>query len=177
MSHQNHAFQNYFPQTPEGLTVRSRRNMLKAGLAGVAGLSLPDLLRARAEGASGGKPVSNRSVILLWMTGGPSQIDTWDPKPDRPWINRGPFAPISTALPGVTVCEHLPKQAAMLDRFTVIRSVDPKNSNHQPNQVMQGRGQCLPAMIDIGAESIPIGEDDSDSPAGMGEAMQQAMGG
>lgn len=137
MSHQNHAFQNYFPQTPEGLTVRSRRNMLKAGLAGVAGLSLPDLLRARAEGASGGRPVSNRSVILLWMTGGPSQIDTWDPKPDRPWMNRGPFAPVSTALPGVTICEHLPKQAEMLDQFTVIRSVDPKNSNHQPNQVMQ----------------------------------------
>ncbi len=111
--------------------------MLKAGLAGVAGLSLPDLLRARAEGASGGRPVSNRSVILLWMTGGPSQIDTWDPKPDRPWMNRGPFAPVSTALPGVTICEHLPKQAEMLDQFTVIRSVDPKNSNHQPNQVMQ----------------------------------------
>lgn len=137
MSHQNHAFTNYFPQTPEGVAVRSRRNLLKAGLAGMAGLSVPELLKARAGNADAGRSVSNRSVILLWMTGGPSQIDTWDPKPDRPWTNRGPFAPISTALPGVAICEHLPKQAAMLDQFTLIRSVDPKHSNHQPNQVMQ----------------------------------------
>ena len=71
------------------------------------------------------------------MTGGPSHIDTWDPKPDRPYQNRGPFNPISTALPGTIICEHLPKQAAMMDKFTIIRSVDPRKSSHQPNQVMQ----------------------------------------
>jgi hypothetical protein len=71
------------------------------------------------------------------MTGGPSHIDTWDPKPLRPLENRGPFGVISTKLPGVQICEHLPLQAAMLDRFTLIRSVDASRSNHEPNRVFQ----------------------------------------
>ena len=71
------------------------------------------------------------------MTGGPSHIDTWDMKPDRPSVNRGPFSPISTKLPGVQICEYLPKQAAMMDKFTLIRSVDCRFSNHEPNMVMQ----------------------------------------
>lgn len=137
MQHTSHAFTDYHPRDPEGLTVFSRRNMLKAGLAGLAGLSLPGLLKAREQATAAGRSMSPKSVILLWMAGGPSQIDTWDPKPDRPWINRGPFKPISTALPGTIICEHLPKQAAMLDRFTLIRSVDCRLSNHEPNQVMQ----------------------------------------
>jgi len=124
--------------TREGLVVSSRRNMVKASLAGLAGLSLPALLRSRAQAISTGtSSQNNKSIILLWMTGGPSQIDTWDPKPDRPLNNRGPFQAIKTKLPGVYVCEHLPKQAAMLDKFTVIRSVDAKFSNHEPNMVFQ----------------------------------------
>ena len=103
-------------------------------MAGIAGLSMPLLLQQQASGAN---HATGKSVILLWMTGGPSQIDTWDPKPDRPIMNRGPFAAIPTKLPGVFVCEHLPKQAAMLDRFTLIRSVDCRFSNHEPNMVMQ----------------------------------------
>jgi hypothetical protein len=71
------------------------------------------------------------------MTGGPSQIDTLDPKPDRPPENRGPFGVTQTKLPGVFVCEHLPKLAGRLDRFTIIRSVDCRHSNHEPNTVMQ----------------------------------------
>ena len=74
-----------------GLALPSRRNLLKAGLAGVAGLSLPGLMRAQAEAASVAK--RGKSLILLWMTGGPSHIDTWDPKPDRPIENRGPREP------------------------------------------------------------------------------------
>lgn len=71
------------------------------------------------------------------MAGGPSHIDTWDSKPDRPWINRGPFGVTQTKLPGVVISEHLPKQAAMLDKFTIIRSVDSRHSNHEPNMVFQ----------------------------------------
>jgi hypothetical protein len=112
--------------------------MLKAGLAGVAGLSLPSLLRARAEAAATGRAMrSGKSCILLWMAGGPSHIDTWDPKPDRPLVNRGPFDVIQTKLPGVLLCEHLPKQAALLDKFTIIRSVDARHSSHSPNVVFQ----------------------------------------
>jgi uncharacterized protein (DUF1501 family) len=128
-----HAFDSFNALEHEGLTVLSRRNLFKAGLAGVAGLTLPGLVRARESAGAPGR----RSVILLWMTGGPSQIDTWDPKPDRPLNNRGPFGVTRTRLPGVLVCEHLPKQAAMLDRFTLIRSVDADQSNHEPNQVFQ----------------------------------------
>ena len=137
-AHQQHSFQNFYGNEREGLTVTSRRGMLKAGLAGLAGLSLPELLRCRADAVeTGGKTAGAKSVILFWMSGGPSQIDSWDVKPDRPSVNRGPFGAISTKLPGVQICEHLPKQAAMLDKFTLIRSVDARGSNHNPNRVFQ----------------------------------------
>jgi hypothetical protein len=133
-----HAFASWHPREPEGLVLASRRNLLKAGLLGVAGLTVPALLRSRAEAAAAGKSTkTGKSVILLWMAGGPSHIDTWDPKPDRPIENRGPFGITSTKLPGVVISEHLPKQAGMLDRFTIIRSVDARRSNHEPNKVMQ----------------------------------------
>jgi hypothetical protein len=118
----------------EGLVLATRRNFLKAGVAGMAGLTLPTLLHARANDP---KRATGKSVILLWMAGGPSHIDTWDPKPDRPLQNRGPFGVTHTKLPGVFISEHLPKQAAMLDRFTLIRSVDARGSNHEPNTVFQ----------------------------------------
>ena len=130
-----HGFTFLNGRAREGLTVVSRRSMLKASLAGFAGLSFPALLRARAEGKSGAG--RDKAVILLWMTGGPSHIDTWDVKPGMPSEIRGPFKDIPTRLPGVHVCEFLPKQAAMLDRFTLIRSVDCRESNHEPDHVMQ----------------------------------------
>ena len=143
-----HAFQCLNAEVREGLVLSSRRNFLKAGLAGLAGLTLPDLLRARAEAAEEGRSAPNgKSVILLWMAGGPSHIDTWDPKPDRPLQNRGPFATIPTRLPGVRICENLPRQAAMLERFTLIRSVDATHSNHEPNMVFQtGNTEAAPRV-------------------------------
>ena len=140
MHQHSHAFDMMNPHGRDGLLVASRRNVLKASLAGLCGLSLPDVLRHRAlasvtKGSDRGS--GNKAVILLWMTGGPSQIDTWDPKPDRPLQNRGPFGVIQTRLPGVLFCEHLPKMASMLDRCTIIRSVDARHSNHEPNRVFQ----------------------------------------
>ncbi len=133
-----HAFGFLNARDREGLVFAGRRGMLKAGLAGMAGLTLPRLLEARAASSAGkGSAPNGKSVILLWMAGGPSHIDTWDVKPDRPYENRGPFSAIATRLPGVLICEHLPKQAALLDRFTLIRSVDARFSNHEPNQVFQ----------------------------------------
>jgi uncharacterized protein (DUF1501 family) len=129
-----HAFGGFDPFASEGLSLVSRRNLLKVGFSGLAGLTLPKLLHAREKNP---RISSRKSVILLWMTGGPSHIDTLDPKPDRPLENRGPFGTIATRLPGVRICEHLPKLAAMLDRFTVIRSVDCRHSNHEPNTVFQ----------------------------------------
>lgn len=136
--HGGHAFAGFQGRTREGLYLDSRRSMLKAGMAGMAGLSLPLLLQnQQAAAAAGQRSSTGKSVILLWMAGGPSQIDTWDSKPERPWINRGPFGVTRTKLPGVVICEHLPRQAAMLDRFTIIRSVDARHSNHEPNMVFQ----------------------------------------
>ncbi len=151
----SHAFGGLNARSHEGLVVASRRNMLKAGLAGMAGLSFADVLRARAAETSPLRSKSNSAVILLWMTGGPSQIDTWDPKPNRPLENRGPFGVISTKLPGVQVCEHLPKQAAMLDKFTLIRSVDCKFSNHEPNSVMQTANLLAEPRVNPEAEKYP----------------------
>lgn len=132
--------------------------MIKAALGGLAGLSAADVLRARASAADPGKAAAHKSVILLWMPGGPSQIDTWDPKPNRPLENRGPFAPITTALPGVALCEHLPRQAAMLDKFTIIRSVDCAGSDHSPSAVMQtGNRQARPLSNPRGSLYPSIG--------------------
>src|SRR5262245_49949633 len=107
-----HAFTHFNALERDGLTLLSRRNLLKAGLMGFAGLSVLGLLRHRAQAAAESKSVGGpKSVILLWMAGGPSHIDTWDPKPERPLQNRGPFSAVSTKLPGTVICEHLPKQA------------------------------------------------------------------
>jgi uncharacterized protein (DUF1501 family) len=150
-----HAFVSLRGREREGLVVASRRGMLKASVAGLAGLSVPALLKQRSFAADAGKPLSRKSVILLWMAGGPSHIDTWDPKPDRPLENRGPFGVLRTKLPGVLLCEHLPKQAAMLDRFTLVRSVDCRFSNHEPNTVMQTANRAAEPRENREAELYP----------------------
>ena len=129
-----HAFTFMNPRVRDGVVVHSRRSVLKTSLAGFGALTLPSLAKLRAEGKT---KSGNKAVILVWMTGGPSHIDTWDPKPDTPREIRGPFKTIATKLPGVRICEYLPKQAAILDKFTIIRSVDCRFSNHEPNMVMQ----------------------------------------
>ena len=135
-----------------------RRRIIQAALSGIAGLSAADLLRMQANAAEPARPAGRKSMILLWMAGGPSQIDTWDPKPNRPLENRGPFATIDSAIPGVGICEHLPKQAAMLDKFTLIRSVDCAGSDHSPSVVMQtGNRQARPSTNQRGSIYPAIG--------------------
>src|SRR5438445_5519564 len=101
------------PALSDLIRVGSRRWFLQTGLAGLAGLSLPGLLRCRAQGAASGD-ADRKAVILIWLSGGPSHLDTWDPKPDAPGEVRGPFGSIATKVPGVRVCEHLPLQAGMM---------------------------------------------------------------
>jgi uncharacterized protein (DUF1501 family) len=104
----------------------SRRGFLQAGMLGTvgAGLSLSGLLRVEARAAEAGK-VTNRtkSVIILWMRGGPAQHETWDPKPDAPVEYRGEFSPIRTNVPGILINEYLPLSARMMDKFSIIRSM------------------------------------------------------
>src|SRR5262245_54790173 len=88
------------PPPADLIRVGSRRWFLQTGLAGMAGLTLPGLLRCRAPGAT---PAGSdrKAVILIWLSGGPSHLDTWDPKPDAPDEVRGPFGSIPTRVPGV----------------------------------------------------------------------------
>src|SRR5256885_380261 len=109
-----HAGALFQPPASDLIRVGSRRWFLQAGLAGLAGLSFPGLLRCRAHGAARGA-ASRKAVILIWLSGGPSHLDTWDPKPDAPLEVRGPFRSIATRVPGVRVCEHLPLQADIVD--------------------------------------------------------------
>lgn len=124
------------PFSRDLVTVESRRWFLQTGLAGLGGLTLPRLLQAReASGATGRSP---KSVILFWLSGGPSHIDMWDPKPSAPSEIRGPYGSISTAVPGVRLCEHLPLQASILDKLSILRAVDCKTSNHTPITMQAG---------------------------------------
>jgi len=103
-------------------------------LAGFGGLSLPALLRAN----DAAKASDRKAVILFWLSGGPSHLDMWDPKPEAPREIRGPFSSIESCVPGIRVCEHLPKQASIMDKLTIIRSVDCKASNHTPITMQAG---------------------------------------
>src|SRR5438552_3076146 len=105
-----------------------RRAFLQAGASTVLGLSLVDLLRLRAVG----KPAngSARSVLLLWLWGGPAHLDTWDPKPNAPQEFRGPFAPIATRVPGFRICELFPEVARLTDRLAVVRSLHTWSNDH-----------------------------------------------
>jgi hypothetical protein len=108
----------------------SRRDFLKIGALGWGGLTLADALRARAAAAGRTGPASDRSVILIWLDGGPPQHETYDPKPDAPEEFRGPLRPISTVLPGVQVSELLPRHAQLLDKVSIIRSLHHDNGDH-----------------------------------------------
>jgi hypothetical protein len=108
----------------------SRRAVLKIGGLGVAGLSLPGLLAA--EERLHQRRATARSVILLFQFGGPSHLDTFDPKPSAPREIRGEFATIKTRVPGIHVSEHLPRLARLADTFALVRSVHHTRSSHNP---------------------------------------------
>jgi len=107
----------------------SRRDFLRIGMSGIGSLSAASLLRGRAEAAAagGGK---DTSVILLWLDGGASQHDTYDPKPDAPAEYRGIWGPARTNVPGVFISELFPLQAKIADKFSIIRSMHHDSGDH-----------------------------------------------
>ncbi len=118
----------------------SRRNFLKIGAFG-AGLTLADMLRAKAQASNAparqGTPTSPKSAIMIYLPGGPSHMDMYDLKPDAPSEYRGEFRPIQTNVPGVQICEHMPRQARMWDKLSVIRSIVSVDE-HSDSLVMTG---------------------------------------
>ena len=107
-----------------------RREFLHVGGLGVLGLGLTDLLRLRASAAQGSTNRRSPACILIWLDGGPSHLETFDPKPDAPAEVRGPFGTIPTVVPGLHVAEYLPRTAAIADRLAVIRSMTSPLGEH-----------------------------------------------
>lgn len=115
----------------------SRRHFLRTGGLFVGGPLLADVLGARRTSAGSGQSLEGTSVIFVTLGGGPSQFETYDPKPDAPAEYRGGFSAISTRTPGVAFSELLPRQAAVSDRLTVIRSIQHAQASHIAEHIVE----------------------------------------
>ncbi len=114
----------------------SRRNFLKIGALGLGGLALPELLQAEA---GAGVRRSHKSIIMIYLPGGPPHQDMFDLKNDAPSEIRGEFKPIKTKVPGVHICEHLPRMAGIMDKLVAIRSMVGAEDNHYDYQCLTGQ--------------------------------------
>ena len=125
----------------------ARREFLRAGSLSLVGLGLPHLLQARANSRSTTnttlKPRA-KACILLFMWGGPAHQDTWDPKPSSPVEYRGEFKPISSVIPGIQICEHLPRLARHLDKLALIRSMTHPEVDHLSGTHFLLTGRAVP---------------------------------
>src|SRR3954462_7254158 len=120
-----------------------RRDFIKLGSAGLLGLTLPDLLRLEAAGKDKpkGKTASKaKSVILVWLAGGPASIDMWDLKPDAPETIRGEFKPTETSVKGLKISEHLSKTAKVMHHCTLIRSIAHSVPAHEVGTIWMTTG-------------------------------------
>ncbi len=128
-------------QGPSGIT---RRNMLQIGAIGALNLGLPQVLAAGQRQA--GKKAASKadSCILVFLSGGPSHLDMWDMKPDEPKETRSDFKPIPTSVPGVQLCEHLPKLARLMSHCTLVRSLTHDHLAHAPAVLLALTGQKSP---------------------------------
>ncbi|RLS56383.1 MAG: DUF1501 domain-containing protein [Planctomycetota bacterium] len=113
----------------------SRRDFLKVGATGIAGLSLPQLLRAEALA---GAQATGRSIINIYLPGGPTHMDTFDLKPNAPREFRGEFSPIATKVAGMEICELMPMLASVADKTVIVRSITGMNNEHDPRQSDSG---------------------------------------
>jgi hypothetical protein len=123
----------------------SRRGFLKIGSLGLAGLALPEWLRASES--SGRR---KRAVILYWMAGGPSHIDTYDMKPNAAAQVRGPFRPAATNVPGLQFCEQFTRQAALADKLSIVRSLTHSNFDHFDAAHWVQTGHHVPGLMGRG---------------------------
>lgn len=113
-----------------GQPLPTRRGFLTAGALGCAGLSLSQLLQHEAMARQSAAQKRLPSVIILWMRGGPSHLDTWDMKPEAPSEYRGEFRPIETSVPGISIVEHLPKSAEIMHKWSIVRSLHHTDAGH-----------------------------------------------
>src|SRR5438874_2914301 len=128
-----------------------RRDFLAVGSAGLLGLSLPGFLAAEARAKEKAKDESRsapaKSVILVWLAGGPATIDMWDNKPDAPEGIRGEFKSIPTNVPGIQLAETLPKMAKVADKASFVRSLYHTIPSHAPASVFMTTGNKPTAAL------------------------------
>ncbi len=129
-----------------------RRNFLQLGLGALGGVGLSDILRLRSQAAAA-KRIRPNDVrcILVWLDGGPSHYETFDPKPDAPKEIRGEFKSIKTKTPGVHFSEMMPKLAQVSDKLTIVRSIAHKQNNHGAGNHYMMTGRPTPVPVGCGA--------------------------
>jgi uncharacterized protein (DUF1501 family) len=128
---------NFFGDRQRFCDGLQRRSFLKIGAFG-AGLALSDMLRVRAQATQGtSAPTSHKAAIMIYLPGGPSHMDMYDLKPEAPAEYRGEFRPIATNVPGIQICEHFPRQARMMDKLAIVRSLV-SVGEHSDSEVMTG---------------------------------------
>src|SRR5438876_11822923 len=119
----------------------TRRNFVRIGSLGLAGLTLPQLLKAEAQAGVGRSP---KSVIMIYLVGGPPHQDMFDLKPTAPKEVAGPWRPIATNVPGFEICEAFPQLARIADKLVAIRSLVGNQADHDAIQVFNGHDPRKP---------------------------------
>jgi protein CrcB len=129
-----------------------RRDWLKVAGISVLGLTVPELFRLRAQTAAAAPAArhNGNSCVFLFLFGGPSHIDLWDMKPQAPAEIRGDFTPTATSVPGIEICEHLPRLAQTIDKLCLLRSMTHRMNVHGPacSEVFSGREYFGPPVTD-----------------------------
>src|SRR5688500_16149504 len=134
----------------------ARRDFLRLGVGAFMGLSFVDLTQQRAMAraaalSAGMSSPANVNCIMIWLDGGPSHFESFDPKPGAPTEVRGELKPIPTSVPGVHFCEAIPKLAKTFDKYTVLRSVCHKDPNHGGGNHYMMTGSPTPVPVGCGA--------------------------
>jgi hypothetical protein len=131
----------------------NRRQLLTAGSLSVLGLGSGGFGSLTAAGAMPALPIRAKRCIFLFMWGGPSQLDTFDMKPGAPAEVRGEFKPVSTAVPGIQICEHFTRLASLTDRLTIIRSLGHDDPAHLSSGHATLTGNPAPTLKSDAAQS------------------------
>lgn len=146
MTHPNNSYRDEpYSDSVECRYCQNRRDFLKVGILTALGLSLPEFLRLQSVAFA--EPGKAKACILLWMSGGPSHLDTWDPKPEAPEEVRGSFGAIPTNVEGIQLCEHLPLTAKQMDKVALLRSMtSPEGSHERATYYLQTSRIPLPTL-------------------------------
>ena len=152
----------------------NRRELLQVAGAGLFGVNLPTVLAAErvAEPFTEGRA---KSVLFLLLFGGPSQLETFDMKPEAPEDIRGPFKPIASRTPGLRMCEHLPRSAAISDKFAVVRSLNHPYNDHGAVHYIQ-TGRPHPNRFGSMPDEAPVGPDEWPAMGSVVEYLSQRHG-